>query len=93
MNRKRLTILFLSLGALFAFALASAQTPNFGDTLKLIDQRSNFQADLSATVALDTKDPSAGDDSRQVKMFRRDADDLFLLLIEQPATQLGQGYL
>lgn len=93
MNRKRLTILFLSLGALFAFALASAQTPNFGDTLKLIDQRSNFQADLSATVALDTKDPSAGDDSRQVKMFRRDADDLFLLLIERPATQLGQGYL
>ena len=93
MNRNPLTALFLSPCALFAFGLANAQTPNFTDTLKLIDQRSNFQADLSATVALETQDPSAGDDSRQVKMFRRDADDLFLLLIEKPATQLGQGYL
>ena len=93
MNRKPLTALLLSLGALFAFGLANAQTPNFTDTLQLIDQRSNFRADLSATVALETKDPAAGDDSQQVKMFRRDADDLFLLLIEKPATQLGQGYL
>lgn len=93
MNHKLLTTLFLSLGAFFTFGAASAQTPNFTDTLKLIDQRSNFQADLSATVALETKDPTAGDDSQRVKMFRRDADDLFLLLIEKPATQLGQGYL
>ena len=94
MNRKPLTALLLSLGALFAFGLANAQTPNFTDTLQLIDQRSNFRADLSATVALSRpKTPPQVTTHKQVKMFRRDADDLFLLLIEKPATQLGQGYL
>ena len=92
MNRKPLTALLFGLSVLFSLGTASAQTPN-QDILKLIDQRSTFTDDLSATVALETKDPAEGDDARQVKVFRRDRDDLFLMLIEQPKTQLGQGYL
>jgi outer membrane lipoprotein-sorting protein len=77
---------------LFAAGMASAQE-DFQGVLQLIDERSNFQDDLSATVLLETTDPEEGNDSRHAKMFRRDGDDLFLILIEKPETQLGQGYL
>lgn len=91
MNRQTTALLSLSLFA--ALATASAQGPDFEATLQLIDQRSTFTDDLSATVALEAKDPAEGDETRRVKMFRRDRDDLFLMLIEKPETQLGQGYL
>lgn len=87
------TAFVLIFGSLLVPGMVSAQEPNFEATLRLIDQRSNFQADLSATMALETRDPAEGDESRRVKMFRRDENDLFLMLIEKPETQLGQGYL
>ena len=81
------------LGLIFSLTLASAQNQDFEEILKILDNRSNFQTDLSATMTLSRTDPEAGDDSRTVQMFRRDDDNLFLFLIEKPETQLGQGYL
>ena len=71
-----------------------AQTPeDLEQILMSIDTNSRFPADLSATVTLDERDPDEGDEVSKVRMFRRDADEKFLLLFERPEVQLGQGYL
>lgn len=75
------------------FCVVSAQDQDFEQILQLIDTRSNFQGDLATTVSLDIKDPDEGDDSRTAQMFRRDSEDTFLILIQKPAVELGQGYL
>ncbi len=86
-------VLLVALLALLGAAAAFAQQPDFEAVLELIDARSNFQGDLAATFTLEILDPEEGNDLRQVQFFRRDNEDKFLLLIEKPETQLGQGYL
>lgn len=61
--------------------------------LVTIDKNTLFNGDLSATATLEQRDPAKGDELSKVKMFRRDADNSFLMLFEKPETQLGQGYL
>ena len=81
------------LGLCFVLSTTSAQEPDFEEVLRTIDTRSNFQGDLSATFTLESTDPDEGDETLQVRFFRRDDEDKFLLLILKPETQLGQGYL
>lgn len=78
---------------LLAAPAAGAQEPDFAELLRRIDERSTFEDDLSATMRLESSDPEEGDETLQVRIFRRDSGDMFLLLIERPESQLGQGYL
>lgn len=80
-------------GLLVLTALVYAQTPDFEELLVEIDNRSNFTGDFSATFTLVSNDPEEGTETNQVRFFRRDDEDKFLLLILKPETQLGQGYL
>ncbi|UCH24920.1 MAG: outer membrane lipoprotein-sorting protein [Trueperaceae bacterium] len=73
--------------------LGTVFAQDFVEMLRTIDQRSNFAADFAATFTMERIDPEAGEDNRTVQVFRRDEDDAFLLLIQKPETQLGQGYL
>ncbi len=88
---KQIIITLIVIGCFLG--LVNAQDQDFEQLLQLIDTRSNFQGDLATTVSLDIKDPDEGDDSRTAQMFRRDSEDTFLILIQKPAVELGQGYL
>ena len=97
-DRTKSALLLLAILAtliLVAFpTFTHAQTPEeLEQILMNIDTNSRFPADLSATVTLDERDPDEGDEVSKVRMFRRDADEKFLLLFERPEVQLGQGYL
>ena len=92
----RLNFAFITIiitGLLVLIPLVYAQTPDFEELLVEIDNRSNFTGDFSATFTLESKDPDEGTETNQVRFFRRDDEDKFLLLILKPETQLGQGYL
>ncbi len=81
------------MGLFFVLPTASAQELDFEEVLQTIDMQSNFQGDFSATFTLESTDPKEGNETNQVRFFRRDGEDKFLLLILKPETQLGQGYL
>ncbi len=89
-----MTYNFIFFAFLFTAFVNAQETPqNFETVLENIAQNTRFPADVTATVTLEQRDPQDGDETSTVRMFRRDADDSFLMLFERPATQLGQGYL
>lgn len=62
--------------------------------LRAIDDQSNFEeSDFSAIMTMITQDPEKGEEKVVVRQFRRDREGKFLLLIQEPAVQRGQGYL
>lgn len=90
--RTILTVAFsLTLSAVLIGLVQAQEDPE--QILVNIDTNTRFPADMTATVTLDEKDPQEGDETSRVRMFRRDAEDQFLLLFERPEVQLGQGYL
>jgi len=81
------------IGATAVFA-EGTPPPNFKEVLKTIDSRSNFSStDFSAKMQLISVEPGKNDSTRTAQMFRRDKDDIFLMLILKPESELGQGYL
>ncbi|MBN2535695.1 MAG: outer membrane lipoprotein-sorting protein [Spirochaetales bacterium] len=68
--------------------------PDFDAIFKSIDSMSTFeQNDFSSVMTIVSDDPEEGRKVMKVNQFRRDKDDKFLILILEPATQKGQGYL
>jgi len=49
--------------------------------------------DFAAVMTMISEDPEEGVEKQVVQQFRRDDDDKFLMLIQEPAVKLGQGYL
>jgi len=93
MKQKLVPILLTLIALISLGTLTNAQEPDFQAMLATIDERSNFAGDLAMNLLIEQVDPVDGDENLKVQMFRRDTDDLFLLLIQKPETQLGQGYL
>lgn len=89
----------VSIAALFGLVLAA--TPAFsldvsdGQELlsRIDDLRSFSEGDLSSVITLITEDPEEGVEKQVVQQFRRDSEDKFLMLIQEPVVKLGQGYL
>lgn len=89
---KRTIVSLLLLAGLMA-GLAAA-TPDFQAMLAKIDDQTNFKGqDISMTMTIVTDAPGKDRDIQKARFFRRDKDDKFLLLIEQPDVNKGQGYL
>lgn len=81
-------------GAAALFCSAAAADPDFKAVLKSIDDMGDFgKQDYSATYSIVSEKPGENPSSLQVKLFRRDAHDQLVLLIEKPEKQKGQGYL
>ena len=84
-----------------ALLLAAAGSGAFGiepaeaqEILEDIDAAMSFAAsDFAAVMTMITEDPEAGIEKRVLQQYRRDRDDKFLILFQEPATQKGQGYL
>jgi outer membrane lipoprotein-sorting protein len=71
-----------------------AEEPDFDAIFKSIDIMSMFeQSDFSSVMTIVSDDPEDGRKVMKVNQFRRDKDDKFLMLILEPTTQKGQGYL
>jgi outer membrane lipoprotein-sorting protein len=79
--------------ALFTTIVYGAE-PDFDKILSSIDMMSTFETrDFSSVMTMVSDDPEEGRKVFKINQFRRDRDDKFLLLILEPATQKGQGYL
>ena len=63
-------------------------------TLAAIDDCISFRGkDLSAEYHIETRSPDGGVSSKNVAMFRRDANDEYVILILRPEVDKGKGYL
>lgn len=83
----------LTLG-LWPASPAHGAEPDIEAMLAAIDAQSNFSdTDFAAVMTMLTQDAEKGIEKFVVRQFRRDAEDKFLLLIQEPAQQRGQGYL
>ena len=85
-----LAVMLLGLsGGGFALTITEAQ-----EKLNIIDSQSNFRGlDFSAVMTMISEDPEKGIEKNVVQQFRRDSDDKFLMLFQEPAVKKGQGYL
>lgn len=73
---------------------ALAQEVDVQAILRAIDEQSNFDdRDFSAVMTIITQDPEKGTEKMVVRQFRRDRERKFLLLIQEPRVNMGQGYL
>lgn len=91
--RKNITILMVllivSLSSVSAISLAEANA-----ILDTVDTSRNFTGtDFSAVMTMITEDPETGIEKKKVQQFRRDDEDMFLMLFIEPVSEKGQGYL
>jgi hypothetical protein len=80
--------------SLSSWAAAFSQTPNFAEVLKKVDDLVTFdQSDFSAECMVVQTIPGEGLTTNRVALFRRDAQSKYLMLILEPKTDRGKGYL
>ncbi len=79
---------------LLASPTAPAQQIDTTGFLELMDENLTQAAtDFSAVMTFVAEDPDEGIDRRRVRMFRRDRDGAYVLLVLEPEVNRGQGYL
>lgn len=61
--------------------------------LARVDAQTRFDTDFSAVMTMIVEDPEQGISKMVVRQFRRDDGNHFLLLVQEPVTEKGQGYL
>jgi outer membrane lipoprotein-sorting protein len=98
MNRiTRNRALVALLGGLALAALAPVQAAadtDFKAILKAMDDLSDMgKQDFSAVYDIVSEKPGEKPTTTQIKIFRRDAHDQIVILIQKPEAQKGQGYL
>jgi len=99
---RRRALLKIVLAAAFILAcgiLANAQTatgaaPDFKAMLAKIDEVNDFSGrDFTGVFTIVTDKPGEKQAVTQVRMFRRDAKEQFLMLLQLPEANKGQGYM
>jgi hypothetical protein len=80
-------------GAVLSMTVAGQQIDTTG-FLDRIDRNLLLQdTDFSAVTTFVSEDPEDGIDRNKARMFRRDRDGAFVVLILEPEVNRGQGYL
>jgi len=75
------------------FAVAAAETPDWGKVLSRIDEMGDFgKQDFSAEITVVSQKPGETDETIVARYFRRDSDEQFTMVILKPDIQKGQGY-
>ncbi len=86
--------LLISLIAAAIAAPGVAASTDFQAMLNEIDELTTFaDGDFSAVYTIIAERPGQEREVTQARLFRRDVNDQFLILILQPEVQRGQGYL
>ncbi len=95
-----MTFAMLSRPRLLAVALVlAASAPGLwaGATIQQIidymDAKYEIRSDMTAKARITTKDPEQGNKVIDSIYYRRDSDDAFLIVIADPETDRGNGYL
>ncbi len=93
-KRKALATVFVLLILILATPSTLFAATDYQKILKSIDNLRRFEeGDFSSVLTMISQDPEKGTDKKVVRQFRRDKDNKFLMLIEEPEVQKGQGYL
>lgn len=83
----------ITLATVLATALGAQEIDTNG-MLASIDRNVRLaESDFSAVMTLISEDPEEGVDRRSSRIFRRDRDGAFVLLVLEPEVNRGQGYL
>jgi outer membrane lipoprotein-sorting protein len=91
-NSRSLLTTALTSSLLLAGVWAAAESGS--DTLAAIDRNTNLlDNDVSMVSTMITESTTDGVEKNIVRMFRRDRDDTFLILFQEPENIRGQGYL
>jgi outer membrane lipoprotein-sorting protein len=67
--------------------------PSVQQIIDFIDTNYELRSDLTAQARITTKDPEQGTKVIESVLYRRDRDDAFLIVIAEPETDRGNGYL
>jgi outer membrane lipoprotein-sorting protein len=78
---------------LLAAAAAFAAPPSIQQIIDYIDTNYEVRSDMTAQARITTKDPDQGTKVIESVYYRRDRDDAFLIVIAEPETDRGNGYL
>lgn len=91
-RRLVVSLLFLAAAPLprAALALDAAATK---ELVKLVDERQRNSGDYSSTVFIDQKDKDGTAKPFEAQVYRRDADDKWMILFLKPKAEAGKGYL
>lgn len=93
MNRTLMKITGLA-GILLTLGISAfAQQPDFHKILQRVDELNSFKSDFSAVFTIVSEKPGQDPTVTKAQVFRRDSKKQFLIVILQPETQRGQGYL
>ena len=76
----------------FAVPVLAKDLSLIEEVLQKVDEQSYFpKQDVTAVMSMIIEDPEEGLEKIVVRYFRRDDGERFLLRIEEPQTQKGQG--
>ncbi len=84
--------IFVSLSFLLMLSNLFA-LPTVMNIMKHLDRMGNIHKDFSARVKLVVRKVRQGDSITRMDYYRRDKDEAFLILLREPATEAGNGYL
>lgn len=79
--------------ALLLLAPALWATPSVQQIIDYIDTNYEIRSDMTAQAKITTLDPDQGTKVLQSVLYRRDRDDAFLIVMADPETDRGNGYL
>jgi outer membrane lipoprotein-sorting protein len=82
--------LLLAWSSQWALALTEKET---ADLVALVDDRQRNTGDFASTVFMDQKEKDGTSKAYEARVYRRDADDKWLILFTKPKTEAGKGYL
>jgi len=91
--KKNITILMVLLIVILSSVSAISLT-EANSILNTVDTSRNFTGtDFAAVMTMISEDPDTGIEKKKVQQFRRDDEEMFLMLFIEPASEKGQGYL
>lgn len=83
-------------GVTIALLLACAglwASPSIQEIIDYYDTNYQLRSDMTAQARITTKDPEQGTKVIESVLYRRDRDDAFLIVLADPETERGNGYL
>lgn len=87
---KVLAVAAIAVQGAAAFALSEKETK---ELVKLIDDRQRNTGDYASTVFIDQKEKDGSAKAFEARVYRRDADDKWMILFTKPKSESGKGYL
>ncbi len=89
-------LLFHSLSLLSVFSggqLLALDAKQTQELIKLVDERQRNMGDYASTVFIDQKEKDGSTKAFEARVYRRDADDKWMILFTKPKAEAGKGYL